>query len=176
VFRTWGGARKGAGRKPKDARAGVPHLTRAEFPKRYPVHVTVRMKPGVYGLRTQRCFAVLARAFWGGGDRFGFRLVHYSVQGNHMHLLVEAGGKQSLARGMQGLGVRVARGLNRLMQRRGRVLGDRYHARILRSPTEVKRVLAYLGGNARRHYGEVRRDPFTGPLVEPKTFLIRCRC
>jgi REP-associated tyrosine transposase len=98
-----------------------------------------------------------------------------AVAAAQIHLLAEAGGKQSLARGMKGLGVRVARGLNRRMQRRGRVLGDRYHARILRSPTEVKRVLAYLGGNARRHYGEVGRDRFTGPLVEPRTWLIRCQ-
>jgi putative transposase len=173
-FRTWGGVRKGAGRKPRDARAGVSHLRRAEFPKRFPVHVTVRMRQGVYGLRSRRCFSVLARAFWAGGDRFGFRLVHYSVQGNHIHLLAEAGGKQSLARGMKGLGVRVARGLNRLMQRRGRVLGDRYHARILRSPTEVKRVLHYLRDNARRHYKARGADPFTSvaPLVAPRSFLI----
>ena len=61
------------------------------------------------------------------------------------------------------------------MGRRGRVLGDRYHARVLRSPTEVKRVLAYLDGNAQRHYGETRRDPFTSqaPLVAPRTYLIR---
>jgi putative transposase len=116
-----------------------------------------------------------ARAFWSGGDKFGFKLVHYSVMGNHIHLLAEARGKQALARGMKGLGVRVARGLNRLMQRRGRVLGDRYHARILRSPTEVKRVRSYLANNARRHYGWVGLDPFASraPLFEAETFLVR---
>ena len=74
----------------------------------------------VWNLRTRRCFTALARAFWGGGNRFGFRLVHYSVQGNHVHLLVEAKDEKSLSRGMCGLGVRVARGLNRVMRRRGR--------------------------------------------------------
>jgi REP-associated tyrosine transposase len=174
-FRTWGGARKGAGRRPREERAGVSHRSRAEFPHRFPIHVTVRMKDGVWGLRSRRCFAVLARAFWGGGDQFGFRLVHYSVMGNHIHLLAEARGKQALARGMKGLGVRVARGLNRLMQRRGRVLGDRYHARILRSPTEVRRVRSYLANNARRHYGRVGPDPFASqaPLFEPGTHLVR---
>jgi REP element-mobilizing transposase RayT len=48
------------------------------------------MKDGVWNLRTRRCFTALSRAFWGGANRFGFRLVHYSVQGNHVHLLVEA--------------------------------------------------------------------------------------
>jgi hypothetical protein len=32
----------------------------------------------------------LSRAFWGGANRFGFRLVHYSVQGHHIHFLIEA--------------------------------------------------------------------------------------
>jgi REP-associated tyrosine transposase len=131
------------------------------------------MRHGVFGLRSRRCFTVLARAFWAGGDKFGMRLVHYSVQGNHMHLLVEARGKQALARGMKGLGVRVARGLNRVMQRRGRVVGDRYHARILKSPTEVRRVRAYLVGNAQKHYGVRQPDRFAShqPVFAPETFL-----
>ena len=177
-FRTWGGARKGAGRRPKLDTAGVSHLPRQAFAARLPVHVTMRMRKGVWNLRSQRCFGVLATAFWSGGDRFGFRLVHYSVQGNHVHLLVEARGQQALARGMQGLSVRVARRLNRLMRRRGRVLGDRYHARILRSRPEVKAVRAYLLGNARKHYGadDVDRFASTQPLYLPETWLIRQSC
>jgi REP-associated tyrosine transposase len=177
-FRTWGGARKGAGRRPRDGRAGVAHLRRMEFAKRFPLHVTVKMKEGVWGLRSQRCFSVLARAFWSGGDQFGFRLVHYSVMGNHIHLLVEAAGRRSLARAMQGLGVRVARGLNRVMQRRGRVLADRYHARILRSPTEVKRVRVYLRDNALHHYNERGPDPFASqtPLHTPQAWLLHRNC
>ena len=174
-FRTWGGARRGAGRRPTFEKARVSHLTREEFAARFPLHVTVRMRKGVWNLRSQRCFGVLARAFWGATERFGFRLVHYSVQGNHIHFLVEARGKRSLARGMKGLGVRVARGLNRLMRRRGRVIGDRYHARILRTPTEVKRVRHYLRGNAERHYGVEHADPFvsTMPVSAPRQWLAR---
>lgn len=82
--------------------------------RRFPVHVTWRMREGAWGMRTQRCFKALARAFCGGCNRFGFRLIHYSVQGNHMHLLVEAEDQKSLASGMNGLGVRVARGLNKV--------------------------------------------------------------
>src|SRR5277367_3698281 len=121
-FRTWGGRRKGAGRKPVRARAGVRHRTRPLLKARFPVHVTWRMRDGVWNLRSRRCFTVLARAFWRGGDRFGFRLVHYSVQGNHLHLLVEAKDHRALSRGMNGLGVRVAKGLNRVMERSGKVL------------------------------------------------------
>src|SRR5437867_3599150 len=102
-FRTWGGKRKGAGRKPKGEKAGVSHLRRAVLPQRFPVHVTWRMRKHVWNLRTKRCFRVLERAFWAGSDRFGFRLIHFSVQGNHIHLIGEAADRRALARGMQGL-------------------------------------------------------------------------
>src|SRR5246127_5564375 len=114
-FKTWGGKRRGAGRKPVRARAGGVHRPRPVLKARFPVLVTWRMGEGVWGLRTRRCFTALARAFWGGANRFGFRLVHYSVQGNHMHLLVEAKDERVLSRGMCGLGVRVAKALNRVM-------------------------------------------------------------
>ena len=174
-FRTWGGRRKGAGRKPVRARAGVVHRRRPVLKARFPVHVTWRMREGVWNLRTRRCFSALARAFWGGANRFGFRLVHYSVQGNHVHLLVEARDEKALSRGMNGLGVRVARGLNKVMRRRGKVLEERYHGHILRTPTEVRRARAYLAQNARRHYGHLAADPYTSAVavVEPETFLMR---
>ena len=177
-FRTWGGKRRGAGRRPTFAKARVSHLARAEFAARFPLHVTMRMRDVVWSLRSGRAFSRLSTAFWAGGDRFGFRLVHYSVQGNHIHLLVEARGKRALARGMQGLSVRVARSLNRMMGRRGRVLGDRYHSRVLRTPTEVKRVVAYLRTNAEQHYERRGPDPFASqtPLYAPTTWLARRQC
>jgi REP element-mobilizing transposase RayT len=160
------------------ARAGVWHRRRPELKARFPVHVTWRMRDEVWNLRSRRCFTALARAFWGGCDRFGFRLVHYSVQGNHVHLLVEARDERSLSRGMNGLGVRVARGLNRVMRRRGRVLDDRYHGRILRTPTEVRRARDYLQQNARHHYARAGADPYASrvALVRPETFLMRRSC
>ena len=142
------------------------------------MHVTWRMKQGVWNLRTRRCFSALARAFWGGANRFGFKLVHYSVQGNHLHLLVEATDENALSRGMNGMGVRVAKGLNRVMRRHGKVLGDRYHSRILRTPTEVRRARDYLLQNACKHYGLAGADPYTSTVavIEPDTFLMRRLC
>jgi REP element-mobilizing transposase RayT len=177
-FRTWGGKRRGAGRKPSGERAGVMHRTRPELKPRFPVHVTWRMRKDVWNLRSARCFGALKLAFYSGADRFGFKLVHYSVQGNHLHLLVEAHDERALSRGMNGMGVRVARRLNRVMGRHGKVLADRYHAHILRTPTEVKRARDYLLQNARKHYGLVVPDPYTSTLalIEPDTFLMRRLC
>ena len=177
-FRTWGGRREGAGRKRVRERKGVAHRKRAVLKARFPVHVTWRMQKQVWKLRTRRCFGVLRRAFYAGANRFGFRLVHYSVQGNHVHLLVEANDEKALSRGMNGMGVRVAKGLNRVMGRNGQVLDDRYHAHILRTPTEVKRARDYLLQNARKHYGVVGVDPYTSTVavMEPDTFLMRRLC
>ena len=177
-FRTWGGRREGAGRKRVRPRPGVVHGRREELKARFPVHVTWRMQKGVWNLRTRRCFRVLERAFFAGANRFGFRLVHYSVQGNHLHLLVEAQDEKALSRGMNGMGVRVAKGLNRVMGRAGKVLEDRYHAHILRTPTEARRARAYLLQNARKHYGVVGADKYTSAVavIAPETFLMRRLC
>jgi REP-associated tyrosine transposase len=176
-FRTWGGKRKGAGRPAQRERPGVAHRARPLLARRFPVHVTWRMKKSVWNLRSRRCFTVLRQAFLA-GSKNGFRVVHHSVQGNHLHMIVEAEDQRVLSRGMQGLGTRVARGLNRVMQRAGSVLDDRFHAHILRTPTEVRRVRNYLVNNARHHYGQTWRDEYTSeaPLVAPQTFLLRLLC
>ena len=148
---TWGGRRAGAGRKPRGERPGVAHTPRPRLASRYPVHVTLRVRPHVFQLRSRRCFRVLGAAFLAARERHGVRLCHYSVQGNHVHLLVEARDAAALGRAMKGLGVRLARGLNRLMGTRGAVLADRYHARILRTPREIRHALAYVLGNHRDH-------------------------
>ena len=94
---------------------------------------------------------MLERAFSAGSERFGFRLVHYSIQTTHLHLIVEARDSRALSRGMQGLLVRAARALNRAWGRKGSVFADRYHARALSSPLEVRRALVYVLQNARHH-------------------------
>ena len=171
-FSTWGGKRRKAGRKSSDRQS---HLTRPTLAARFPVHVTWRMDPEVWNLRSQRCFTVLRRAMYEGASRFGFRLVHYAVMGNHMHLIVEAPDRQTLGRGMKGLGVRIARALNGVMGRRGRVIGDRYHAHILKTPAEVVNARRYLVKNAYQHYGYAFADPFVSRVVvvAPRTWLGR---
>ena len=102
-------------------------------------------------MRSKGVYAALRAAFAAGCDRFGFRLVHYSVQRDHIHMICEAKGRRALGRGVQGLLIRVAKALNRLWGRKGSVFADRYHARALRTPREVRRALTYVLNNARRH-------------------------
>jgi len=93
----------------------------------------------------------IERTFANGCERPGFRLVHYSLQGNHAHLIVEADDPGSLGRGMKAIGARLARAVNRIARRTGRVLADRYHMRLLSTPKEVRNALRYVLLNARRH-------------------------
>ncbi|TMB07697.1 MAG: hypothetical protein E6J66_18015 [Deltaproteobacteria bacterium] len=142
-FRQWGGARRGAGRKRKSARPNVPHRVRGKF-RNGALHVTVRIRREVWNLRTHRCFRALRYALARGCERFGFRLVHFSVQGNHMHYIVEAPDAESLGCAMKGLEVRMARALNSVMRRRGPVFADRYHAHLLTSPREAANAIRYV--------------------------------
>ena len=113
----WGGVRRGAGPKPRGDRPCVSHRTRDGLERRLPAQVTMRVKQGLPSLRGLREFAVLRGAMLAGCKRAGFRLVHFSVQSNHLHLIVEGDCRPSLTRGMQGLAVRMARALNRLWRR-----------------------------------------------------------
>jgi len=80
-----------------------------------------------------------------------FRIVEFSVQRDHVHLIVEAADKRSLSFGVRSVSIRVARYVNDLLGRRGRFWADRFHARPLRSPREVRHALAYVLTNFRKH-------------------------
>ena len=163
-FRPRGGKRPGAGRKPTRARPGVSHGPRPPLASRFPVLVTLRMRAGLPSLRQAEPLRELRAAF-SKAAKEGFRIVHFSVQSNHLHLLVEARDRIALARGMQGFAVRTARALDVLWRRKGPVLDDHYHARILRTPREVRNALVYVLANARKHGCAYSRiDPFSsGP-------------
>lgn len=115
------------------------------------MHVTLRVLEQIPSLREEPMLSTLLEALAAGADRLGMRVVHYSVQGDHLHLLVEARDATSLQRAMQGLSIRIAKALNRLMGRKGKLFADRYHARILRTPREVRAALVYVLGNVHKH-------------------------
>ena len=150
-FRTWGGVRARAGRPPNGQRAGVSHLRRPAHSPHHPLHVTLRVRRGLSSLREHSVFVAVRRALAEAKQRFGFSLVHFSVQRDHLHLIAEAKDRTALSRGVQGLSIRVARAVNRQLQRKGRLFADRYHARALKTPREVRFALRYVLLNARKH-------------------------
>ena len=152
--RTWGGRRPGAGRKPSGRKVGVSHRTRPPHESRHPVHATLRAQRGIPSLRGERLFRQLERRL-ATGSRGGFRILQFSVQRDHVHLIVEADDRSALARGLQGLAIRLAKAVNPLLGRRGRVWGDRYHARALKTPREVRNGLVYVLQNWRKHMPQI---------------------
>ncbi len=177
-----GGARRGAGRPRTSKR--VAHVTRPAFDgARTPLHVTIRVAGDVWNLRSQRGFRCVEEALAAERARGVLRVAHFSVQGNHVHLVVEARNRSALSRRMQGFGIRLARRVNALMgRRRGRVLADRYHARVLRTPREVRTVIRYVLQNFAKHVARAGRgspepDRFSSAIrsatcSEPRTWLL----
>ncbi|HSS01838.1 MAG TPA: transposase [Kofleriaceae bacterium] len=158
LFPKRGGKRRGAGRPPKGVRPGSPHKARPFLHARYPVHVTLRAISAVGNLRRRCVYQAVREATLTTARREGFRIVHLSIQHNHLHLIVEACDKNALASGMQGFQISAAKHLNAAIskgrpgpRRRGTVFPDRYHAEIITSPTQARHAISYTLNNFRKH-------------------------
>jgi REP element-mobilizing transposase RayT len=178
---THGGKRPGAGRKPKGKRAGSPHKKRPTLKRRFPVHVVLRVDRAVGSLRKRLMYralreATIAVAMRELHDREGgaFRIVHISIQRDHVHLIVEADNKRALSNGMQRFQISAAKhinaafSVNRSERRRGSVFPDRFYQEIIETPRQARRALAYVLNNWRKHredrVGHARTwnvDPFS---------------
>lgn len=191
-LKTWGDRRKGAGRKPKGRRPGLPHDPRDRLPKHCPAHVTLRVGPDIWNLRGSLLMQEIRCVFWRMRGIAGMRLTQFSIQHNHIHMIVEAESHQSLSVGMRVLCIRLATRINRVMGRSGPMFPDRFHLHILRSPREVEHAIRYIRDNSRIHARREGRswrqavDPCTGGpcveqfpaenrclVVEPQTWLLR---
>src|ERR1700689_2262679 len=158
-FRTHGGRRKGAGRPPKGPRSSERHKTRPKLLRNDPVHVVARVEPDVGNLRCNAAYHALREASaMTAARRSTFRIVHFSIQGTHLHLICETTDRMALARGMQGFQISAARRINKAVSkvqkrvRHGRVFSDRYHAVALKSPKSVRNTVAYVLNNWRHHH------------------------
>jgi REP element-mobilizing transposase RayT len=150
-------------------------------------------------LRSEALLEVLTRAI-AGSQHTDFRITHFSIQREHVHLLLEASDEAALSTGMRGLTIRMARRMNTALGRRGKVWGDRWHGHTLSTPSEVRRALAYVLMNGRKHgaipFGldpcasvvwshDVLADPVyregpqqlaaerAAPVAEPRTWLLK---
>jgi len=157
-----GWAAEGAGRKKKtDGKRMHPHAKRVRIKGCEPLHVTLRLEEEVADVRRWRFFGSIVSSI-AGAMRAGFRICAWSIQGGHLHLVVESSGWKALSDAVRGLEIRLARAINRVLSRRGRVIADRYHARPLSTPSEVRNALVYVLQNARKHLAQrgvaLRRD------------------
>ena len=176
-------------------RAKIRHRTRPVHRAYHPLHVTMRAMPGLPNFRLQTLYSAFEATFRR-TRREGFRIVEYSVQENHVHLIVEADDKDTLARGMKSFAVRANRLVNAKLGRpRGKIWSDRYHRRDLTSPRQVRNALVYCLCNYKKHQRARTGAPFIDsassarwfqgwisvrtqddgprPTEEPRTFLLR---
>lgn len=144
------------------------------------MHITIRVHGDITGVRKRDMYMAIREATITAASREDFHIVHFTIQGNHIHLIVEAASKRALARGMQGFQISAAKHINGVMTERtgvrrvGQVFPDRYHARALTTPREVRNAISYVLNNWRRH-GEDRAsftkkwkvDPFSNGIDFP---------
>jgi putative transposase len=178
------------------ARPRTRHRARPEHEARHPSHITLRAGRRVGSLRAERVLR-LVRSIVARPKHDGFQVVHFSIQSDHVHLIVEADDKEALAWGVRSLVIRLAKRLNQMRGSSGAVWADRYHRRDLGTPTEVRRALVYVFTNAKKHLGVASKaevvdlcstapsfDGWSRPLgaaitsrapphLAPKTWLLR---
>ena len=148
----WGGARPGAGRKRLARRKSVPHRTRPAHREIHPMHITLRRIPLLPSFRKERIREMVLRQIHRLNDKT-FQIVHFSIQANHLHLIVEADTRETITKKMMGFAISFAKRLNAhvLRGRRGKVWSDRYFRRDVVGAGEMNNVLRYVFGNAKRH-------------------------
>jgi REP element-mobilizing transposase RayT len=174
-----GGKRRGAGRKPNGARARERHEARPDFKPYHALHVVMRVEAAVGSLRRRRMYKALREATVTAALRERFRIIHISLQRTHVHMIVEADDKAALARGMPGFQVSAARNINtalgdRVRRRRGRVFADRYHVKVITTPTQARHAIRYVLSNWRHHHEDQQGlastwlvDPFSSGILFP---------
>jgi putative transposase len=173
-----GGKRKGAGRKrAPGVRPSVPHRPRLEHVGRHPVLVTLRARRGLPSFRKQVICEMFREVLKRQRKRRyagAFKVVEFSIQENHLHLIVEATGKHDahdwLRSGVSGLVISFAKRLNRILRRKGSVWGDRWHGRELGSPRQVRNAIVYVFRNLAKHGTRMIGDGSVDPMSSATRF------
>lgn len=169
-----GGARPGAGRKRAPGRRRMSHKRRPYIKPENPLLVTVRIDREVGWLRKMSAYRAIHRALRTAGWHHGtFRIVHFSLQGDHIHLICEADTKDCLSTGMRSFQIAAAKHLNRELtpkgkrRRRGRVFVDRYHYEVLDSVARTRNAVSYVLNNWRKHHQDRKMKGLFGGKLDP---------
>ena len=171
--KTWGGARKGSGRKKTGRCLDVPHRARPDVIARYPLHVVLRTRKDVPRLRRGPTYRAIDRALRQTLGEPGFRVVHTSIQHNHLHFLIEADDKAALSHGMRSLTITAALAINEACGRSGHVFAYRYNAKPITNPRQMRNALSYVLNNWRRHKEHLRSDAAGRSRLDPYSTAIR---
>lgn len=170
--RSWGGARPGAGRPKGKTHVAMPHRTHERLKRWEPVHVTLRVGADVPCLRNSEIADLIESCLYRQRKRRprDFQVVHDSIQDDHIHLIAEALDAATLGRGVAALKILIAKSMNRVAERRGRVFTDRYHRQDLTTPTQVRNALSYVLMNLHKHSRVYSDTAFADPRSSAPTF------
>lgn len=136
---SWGGRRSNSGKKRIHSK-GVAHRTREKINSRTPLHINFKFQKTIRNIST---LEILKRALLN-GEKKGLKVIHFSLQSNHVHLIAEAPSNEALTLGMKSI-------LNTIARNKGSILKGRYHLHVLRSPNETKNAVQYVLFNEERH-------------------------
>jgi REP element-mobilizing transposase RayT len=171
-----GGKRRGAGRKPNGKRRREKHCKRPALKDYNPIHITLRVVASASGLRRRHVYHAVRRAMSTTYRTQQVRIVHISLQGDHLHLLVEANDRQALSRGLQGFESLAARLINEAISKRtgclrtGKVFADRYHEEVIDSPRQARNAIKYVLSNWRKHGEDRGRTCMVDPYSSATRF------
>ena len=139
-----------------------------------PVLAVWHMQRNVGSLRGKKLFRQVEQAFRRCHRKSGFRVTHFAVRGAEVQMIVEADDTPRLSRGMQGLGVSMAKRINLSSRRQGPAFDDRFSARMLRTPDEVARALERLHAEQSEFSSDGCPSKSGPALVAPaRTWLMR---
>ncbi len=171
--KTHGGARAGAGRKKTGRCLDAPHRARPEVSRHHPLHVVLRTRKDVPRLRRGPTYRAIDRALRHTLGEHAFRVVHTSIQHNHLHFLIEADDKAALSHGMRSLTICAALAINAVCGRRGKVFAFRYNAKAITSPRQMRNALSYVLNNWRRHNEDERSVDARTATLDPYSTAIQ---
>jgi hypothetical protein len=134
--------RDDAASKRQRLKSSVPHRRRPEHDGRNPVRLTLQVRPELGSLRTPERHEIIKGAISDANERFGMRMIEYAIEDSEITFVVEADDEEALTLGAQGLSIRIARGLNRHLDRTGEVFVDRYRTTPLKTEMQVRRAVA----------------------------------
>lgn len=140
---------KGAGR-PAIHDKGIRHTCRETIKVLTVLHLTVKIERAKAGIKNKDTLKLLHKAILKARKQ-GLAIIHYTLERDHVHLMVEANNNAILGRGMQAFGITFSKGINKLKSLKGQVFKTRYHFKKLKTPTEIKNALNYILGNAIKH-------------------------
>jgi REP element-mobilizing transposase RayT len=129
---------------------GIRHISREDIKKPTSLHLTIKVRENKADIKNKQILKALHHSIKRARMK-RLKIVHYTLEYNHIHLLVEAEIKQLVHQGMQAFGISLAKKINTIKRLKGTVYKHRYHLRKINSPRDLKNVLHYIFNNGIHH-------------------------